>query len=111
MLLLLTLGSGGAWGQTDHSGVYYIKHNADKSYYLCTSTVFYDGNHYANSGDMPYLTTAKTGTIADWENEAVWRIIKAESGNYYYVVHAIDGKYLTLNDDPTDFSTSAKFKR
>ena len=106
MLLLLTLGSGGAWGQTDHSGVYYIKHNADKSYYLCTSTVFYDGNHYANSGDMPYLTTAKTGTIADWENEAVWRIIKAESGNYYYVVHAIDGKYLTLNDDPTDFVTN-----
>ena len=106
MLLLLTLGSGGAWGQTDHSGVYYIKHNADNSYYLCTSTVFYDGNHYANSGDMPYLTTAKTGTIADWENEAVWRIIKAESGNYYYVVHAIDGKYLTLNDDPTDFVTN-----
>ena len=104
-VLLLMMGVN-VWGQTDHSGVYYIKHNADNLYYLCTSTVFYDGNHYANSGDMPYLTTAKEATIADWENEAVWRIIKAESGNYYYVVHAVDGKYLTYNDDPTNFTNN-----
>ncbi len=102
-LLMLVSGSVKVWGQ-DHSGVYYIKHNADNSYYLCTSTVFYDGNHYANSGDMPYLTTAKTGTIADdWDKDAVWRIIKADD-NYYYVVHAVDGKYLTYNNDPTNFN-------
>lgn len=103
LFLMLVLGVNVAWGE-DYSGVYYIKHNADNSYYLCTSTVFYDGNHYANSGEMPYLTTAKSSTIADWENEAVWRIIK--SGDYYYVVHAVDGKYLTYNDDPTDFSSN-----
>ena len=96
------------WGQTGYSGVYYIKSNNDAAYYLCTSTVFYDGNHYAESGEMPYLTTATTTTIGDdWDKDAVWRIIKAESGNYYYVIHAVDGKYLTLNDDPTNF-TNAK---
>ena len=102
-LLLLVLGSGNVWGE-DYSGTYYIKSNNNTEFYLCTSTVFYDGNHYANSGEMPYLTTAKEAKIADCENEAVWRIIKAESGNYYYVVHAVDGKYLTYNDDPTNFN-------
>ena len=107
MLLMLVLGVNAAWGQTDYSGTYYIKSNNDATYYLCTSTVFYDGNHYANSGDMPYLTTATTGTIGDdWDKDAVWRIIKAESGNYYYVVHAVDGKYLTYNDDPTTFTNN-----
>ena len=109
MLLLLTLGSSSVWGQDDYPGVYYIKHNADATYYLCTSTVFYDDNHYANSGDMPYLTTATESTITNdgvWDKDAVWRIIKAESGNYYYVVHAVDGKYLTLNDDPTNFTNN-----
>ena len=109
LLLMLTLGSTSVWGQTDHSGVYYIKHNASPTFYLCTSTVFYDDNHYANSGDMPYLTTATESTITNdgvWDKDAVWRIIKAESGNYYYVVHAVDGKYLTLNDDPTNFTNN-----
>ena len=106
-LLMLVSGSVKVWGQDDHSGVYYIKHNANTNYYLCTSTVFYDGNHYAGSGDMPYLTTATESTISDdWDKDAVWRIIKAESGNYYYVVHAVDGKYLTLNDDPTNFTNN-----
>ena len=89
--------------------MYYIKHNASPTFYLCTSTVFYDDNHYANSGDMPYLTTATESTITNdgvWDKDAVWRIIKAESGNYYYVVHAVDGKYLTLNDDPTNFTNN-----
>ena len=92
------------WGE-DYSGVYYIKNNNNNTFYLCTSTVFYDGNHYANSGEMPYLTTATNTTIAtDWDKDAVWRIIK--SGDYYYVVHAVDGKYLTLNDDPTNFTNN-----
>ena len=107
VMMLLMMGVNAVWGQ-DYSGVYYIKHNAAPTFYLCTSTVFYDGNHYANSGDMPYLTTATTSTIGDdWDKDAVWRIIKAEFSNYYYVVHAVDGKYLTLNDDPTNFVTSA----
>ena len=106
MLLLLTVGSGNVWGE-DYSGTYYIKSNNNTDFYLCTSTVFYDGNHYANSGDMPYLTTAKETTIGtDWDKDAVWRIIKAESDNYYYVVHAVDGKYLTYNDDPTNFTNN-----
>ena len=103
---IFSSGSKGGGTRTDHSGVYYIKNNNDATYYLCTSTVFYDGNHYADSGEMPYLTTAKTSTIGDdWDKDAVWRIIKAESGdNNYYVVHAVDGKYLTLNDDPSTYS-------
>lgn len=102
LVVMLMMGIGNVWGQ-DHSGVYYIKNNNNNTFYLCTSTVFYDSNHYANSGEMPYLTTAKSGTIGAMD-EAVWRIIKAESGNYYYVVHAVDGKYLTLNDDPSTYS-------
>ena len=103
LVVMMVLGVNSAWSQTAYSGVYYIKNNNNNTFYLCTSTVFYDGNHYANSGDMPYLTTAKTTTIDSWEDEAVWRIIKAESDDYYYVVHAVDGKYLTLNNDPSTY--------
>ena len=103
--------SGSKGNRTDYSGTYYIKSNNDVTYYLCTSTVYYDGNHYANSGDMPYLTTAKTVTLGDmWDNDAVWRIIKAESGDYYYVVHAVDGKYLTYNDDPTTNADKSRLR-
>ena len=105
LLLIMVVGTNTTWGQTDYSGVYYIKNTNNNTFYLCTSTVFYDGNHYADSGDMPYLTTAKSGTIGAMD-EAVWRIIKAESVNYYYVVHAVDGKYLTYNDDPTNFTNN-----
>jgi len=108
LAVMMVVGVGGVKAD-DFSGTYYIKSNENATFYLCTSTVFYDGNHYANSGDMPYLTTATTATIGTMD-DAVWRIIKAESGDFYYVVHAIDGKYLTLNDDPTNNGDKSRLR-
>ena len=111
LLLLMVVGVGEMWGQTDtdYSGVYYIKNNNNAKYYLCSSIVYYDGNHYSDSGYMPYLTTAQTLTIGEME-DAVWRIVKDESSDYYYMVHAFDGKYLTLNDDPTGNKDKARLR-
>lgn len=115
LMMLLWMGVNGVWGQTipigiDYGGFYFIAsydaggYNAStpaNNYYLCPATLYYDGDGYQSSGVMPYLTTYKTGKIAD----SVWKIEFVETidgVDYYRVIHHADGTYLTLNDSKTD---------
>jgi len=90
----------------DYSGTYYIASydnnnysstNTNSNYYLCPSEVFYDGDGYQTSGDMPYLTTYKTNRDAKSRWEV--KFVKTDNNvDYYYVNHVSSSKYLTLND-------------
>ena len=100
LLLMLVLGSGSVWGQTDYSGVYYLGNgngynaeNVANNFYLVPAT---NANY---DTDQPHLTTSKTGHVAN----SCWYIIK--NGAYYNIIHADDGKYLAAN--PAYDGTSA----
>ena len=92
LLLMMTVGATGAWGQTNYSGTYFIANgngysstNAANNFYLVPAT----NANYAT--DQPHLTTSKTGQVLN----CCWRIEK--SGDYYRIIHVADGKYLTAN--------------
>ncbi|UKK62019.1 chitobiase/beta-hexosaminidase C-terminal domain-containing protein [Prevotella communis] len=109
MLLMLTLGSGNVWGQTDYSGVYYIgtvTHSTESTtnnFYLCPTEGYYyyqsTSPYYTNvDNGMPFLTTYNCrSTVGYNERKALWVIEKHPSLDCYYIKHAIDGKYLTYN--------------
>ena len=96
LLLMLTLGSGSVWGQTDYSGTYYIGNynnngynveNPANNYYLVPAAnpqrprqidAYYSANFGSEDGDpnQPFLTTYKTNKDAN----SVW-IIEASGEN------------------------------
>lgn len=124
LLLMLTLGTGSAWGQDtpegiDRSGYYYIinltlqgnntRYNPEEpqnGFYLCPARPAdnagndynYDAVYYdGDNKQEPYLTTYKKGRV----NDAVWAIEFAETNNhidYYYIRYCSDNKYLTHNN-------------
>ena len=102
MVLMVTFGINGSWGQTtDRSGVYYIANNAVNTFYLYKSTDLYTAN-------QPYLTTL--ATISDGDEKA-WRLqfVKTENEkDYYYIIHDKDAQYLTLNDSKTTNAASLR---
>lgn len=92
LLLMMTVGATGAWGQTDYSGTYFIANgngysstNAANNFYLVPAT----NANYAT--DQPHLTTTKSGQVLN----CCWQIVK--NGDYYRIIHVADGKYLTAN--------------
>lgn len=115
-LLLLFSGVVGSWGQ-DYSGVYYIANaiwngsNTSSQYYWYNESTpeynwylvpganpqrenkedaFYSSNYSSTNGDpeKPFLTTFRTNR----DNNSIWIIKK--TGNYYYIIHALTGKYV-----------------
>ena len=112
ILLLMTVGSIGVWGQdtTDgYSGTYYIGsvgYNADKpeeNYYLCPTEgwCYYEATNDFTGTDngKPFLTTYQCRNGKYEAKKAVWFIEKAPEPNseYYYIKQASTGKYLTSN--------------
>ena len=92
LLLMMTVGATGAWGQTNYSGTYFIANgngysstNAANNFYLVPAT----NANYAT--DQPHLTTTKSGQVLN----CCWQIVK--NGDYYRIIHVADGKYLTAN--------------
>lgn len=106
LFLMLILGSGNVWGQTDYSGTYYIGTvDNTNGFYLCPTSdyYFYDSQnepHYTSTPNgNPFLTTYKCKNTSGYDaREALWIIEKHPSLNYYYIKHASDKKYLTYND-------------
>ena len=117
MLLMLTLGSGSVWGQTDFSGVWYIanetnhanaqinthwylvpgadphvSHYADAYFHdqYCNTSGKgdYTGDNYGDSG-KPFLTTYQT----DRDLNSIWIVVSTGDG-YYNIIHAKTGKYV-----------------
>jgi len=89
--LLLLAGGSEAWGQSVSvtEGFYYIQNNKVNSHYFRKSNNNYNGN-----SETPFLKT-NTNTPED----AVWFIKKYSDsdGDYYYIIHYSDGKYISAN--------------
>ena len=121
VLLLMIVGVGEMWGQTDtdYSGTYYIASNTNDyyknsggsntttNYYLCptdeTSWICYvDHDNYTNpatDNDQPFLTTYRYRNGSADAIQAVWLFEKAPAPNsdYYYIRHKATNRYLTYN--------------
>ena len=106
----------GAKAQTDYSGVYYIAsdnsanshpgvvYNAstpEKNYYLVPAAnpqqsscidAYYSPNHNEQNGDpeQPFLATYKTNK----DLNSIWLIVESGESDYYFVIHALSGKYV-----------------
>ena len=109
MLLMMTVGVNGAWGQEtpDYSGIWYIRNQkvTDADYYFVpTINCFYDGNE-----DQPHLTTFKTGK----DKNSIWRIESVLVGTetYYRIIHNATGKYLMANDAVSGLDNSNKHRK
>ena len=106
-----------AKAQTDYSGVYYIANaiwngnNTGSEYYWYNvntpeynwylvpgadpqrpnkEDAWYSPNYTTQNGDpeRPFLTTYRTNR----DNNSIWIVKK--TGNYYYIIHALTGKYV-----------------
>lgn len=76
-------------------GYYYIK-NFDTDYYLkpaAGSTTYPTNAYYQSNTNTPFLTTNMTGEVSG----SLWILKKV--GDYYHIIHAEDGKYVTINGD------------
>ena len=124
VFLMLILGSGNVWGQTDYSGTYYIASYAKvpdsnpaqyvydptnptnpDNYYLCPSDgwIYYKKENKWTadkaSSDGPFLTTFKCRTDAyntyGGMDNATWVISK--HGDYYAFYHTGTNKHMVLS--------------
>ena len=135
LLLMFMLGINTAWAD-DYSGVYYIANDNSASgsddgtkyseatsdaqkYYLVPAAnplqtnfidAYYSPNHSTTNGDpeKPFLTTYHTNK----DLNSIWIVKKTD--NYYYVIHAITGKYVIyevpLPNDPDKNNDSDQTK-
>ena len=103
LLLMMTVGVGETWGQTDLSGTYYIatvthSENPAENYYLCPTEEWYYDNttgYTSTNNGKPFLTTYKCRPTGGYESKAIWVIQKHPTSNYYYIKHG--SQYLTYN--------------
>jgi len=95
LLLMMTVGVNGAWGQADEAdGFYYIVSSREYNstdvndcYYWVPAKEFLNNNI-----EQPFLTTYKTKRDAN----SIWRVKNTTGG--IYLIHNNTGKYLILND-------------
>lgn len=101
--LLLMMVVDTVWGQTHpYAGIWFLKSNADNTYFMVPAAnpqqtsnedAFFSFNYAQQNGDpeMPFLTTYKTGK----DENSIWVFKPVENENgFYYIVHALTGKYL-----------------
>ena len=116
ILFSLALRFNGMRAQTDYSGVYYIGSGAivngsvaydatspTTNFYLCptagwcyykpTNDFSGDGTTYPN----PFVTTHNCRNGVEDADNAVWIVTKKTGEDYYYIRHALTGKYLVAN--------------
>ena len=112
LLLMLVLGSTSVWGQTDYSGVYYIRSestnkNTDGDYYLCPTKNWYlykATNSYEDDTDdnddngQPFLTTYQCKDGDYDAKKAVWDVVKHPTEtDCYYIIQRKTGRYMVSN--------------
>ena len=107
MLLFLTLGSGSTWGQTHpYAGVWYMTIQKNTSYYMVPAKdpqittanhvyedAYFSSNYSTQAGDpkKPFITTYQTSG----DLNSIWIFVPVSGeDNYYYIVHALTGKYV-----------------
>jgi len=110
LLLMLVLGSTSVWGQTDYSGVYYIRSestnkNTDGDYYLCPTEgwAFFvsdetnPGTVQGDDNGKPFLTTYHCKNGAYDVTKAMWNIEKGLESGFYYIKQTKTGRYMVSN--------------
>ena len=107
LLLLMLVGVGEAWGQTDYSGTYYIgsrgyvEANTTTNYYLCPTEgwAFYKATNGVQADDngQPFLTTYQCRDGSYDATKAVWIIEKEPNSGCYYIKQAKTGRYMVSN--------------
>lgn len=112
LFLMLILGSGNVWGQTDYSGTYYIRSestnkNTDGDYYLCPTKNWYlykATNSYEDDTDdnddngQPFLTTYQCKDGVYDASKAVWDVVKHPTEtDCYYIIQRKTGRYMVSN--------------
>lgn len=103
LLLMLTLGSGSVWGQTHpYAGVWFMKVKKNPNYYMVPAAnpqvdskedAYFSSDYSTQAGDpeKPFITTYHTSG----DLNSIWIFVPVlDEDNYYYIVHALTGKYV-----------------
>ena len=121
VLLLMVVGVGSVWGQNNHpyAGVWYMTNNYKKNtyYYVVPAKdpqittkedAFFssDYNSQAGNSEMPFITTFTTGG----DLNSIWIFVPVTNeNNYYYIVHALTGKYVKYQQYLTGNNARRKY--
>lgn len=113
LILLLVLsavfGISALRAQTVSEGLYYIgsrgynANNPATNYYLCPTEDWYyyyssfPKYRQSNNG-QPFMTTYQCRNGEYDSKKALWVVKQSPTANYFYIIHLVDGKYLTYND-------------
>ena len=103
LLLMLTLGSGSVWGQTHpYKGIWYMTVKKNTKYYMVPAAnpqvdskedAYFSSDYSVQTGDpeKPFITTYQTSG----DLNSVWFFVPvSDEDNFYYIVHAMTGKYV-----------------
>ena len=103
LFLMLTLGSGSVWGQTHpYAGVWFMTVKKNLNYYMVPAAnpqvdskedAYFSNDYSTQAGDpeKPFITTYQTSG----DLNSIWIFIPvSDENNYYYIVHALTGKYV-----------------
>ena len=125
VLLMMVMMGMNVWGQTDYSGVYYLSgnnqgtdsynvNNTTTNYYLCPTEnwIYYQATNNITTSDngQPFLTTYQYRNGTNDYTKAVWIIVKHSTENYYYIIHAKDGMYMTSNAGITGSNSANRIR-
>ena len=105
LMVMMTVGATGAWGQTHpYAGIWYMTNSS--TYYVVPAAdpkitaanhvnedAYFSSDYSSQDGDpeKPFLTTYQTSG----DLNSIWILVPVSGeGNYYYIVHAKTGKYL-----------------
>lgn len=105
LILFIVTGFTAAFGQAlshPYAGMWYIKNNTTDYYMVPASNpqrgnkedAYFSSDYSRQDGDpeKPFITTYTTGQIPN----VIWVLVPVENeSNYYYIIHAVTGKYLT----------------
>ena len=107
IMLLALLAPATVWGQTHpYAGVWYMTAKKNTSYYMVPAAdpqittanhvnedAYFSSNYSTQAGDpeKPFITTYTTGG----DLNSIWIFVPVSGeDNYYYIVHALTGKYV-----------------
>ena len=113
LILLLVLsavfGISALRAQTVSEGLYYIgsrgynANNPATNYYLCPTEDWYYyyssfPKYRQDNNGQPFMTTYQCRNGEYDSKKALWVVKQSPTANYFYIIHLVDGKYLTYND-------------
>ena len=122
LVVLLGTGIGNVWGQTHpYAGVWYLTVKKNTSYYMVpakdpqitTAKHVYEDAYFSSdfstqAGDpeTPFITTYTTSG----DLNSIWLFVPvSDENNYYYIVHALTGKYVKYQQYLTGGNARRKF--